>query len=684
MNTTLSYALDDILTYKLDIKAAINAKGGNAGDTLSYYATAISNLPTSSQRAQWPDGVTCQNSAPSVDWSQYDTSNVTDMANMFSGCDTSNMTNLSYFDTSSAISMHNMFNDISVNGCINEYDQQTGDLISSYLPFDLSQFDTSNVTDMGSMFNYCQYLTYLDVSSFNTSNVTDMSNMFNTCSHLTYLDVSSFNTYNVTNMYAMFNNCSRLTQLDVSSFDTSNVTNMGSMFQYCQSLTYLDLSSFNTYNVTDMNSMFYDNPYLTYINVSSFDTSNVTTMEEMFHCHRLAYIDVSSFDYTNVYAMRNMFYDSTATLINLSNANFATDGSCDTSMMFYVNWYDEGAQTQHSWSNITRTVVLDNVSNDVFNYLTQNTCPASEYGADYDTNSNSIAPNWIIHRDGNVYEYDDVNRQWSITGQVPTPTPPQPEPTSPYFTSPADGDTITGTLDTELQEFAYPIELEYGDGTPIPYDITSMCVTCDSNDWTIGYTEDADENDQSYISGVTMSAFSECSGNATLTYEDPDTGDTCTASFDYDISAAAEPQQSVILTSANIRTAQGDSETGPGLTYPYNNVNPINTIDANLTMSLDGNPAIACYNLANGTNSNIELKAGCGFTLESSVDQIAQVIITLNADYNNDTSELDVQPDANNQLIYDVYDMQFSGIYAPSTPLYITQIEVIYDSHAAE
>jgi hypothetical protein len=269
--------------------------------------------------------------------------------------------------------------------------------------------------------------------------------------------------------------------------------------------------------------------------------------------------------------MEGMFYDSTATLINLSNANFATDDSCNTGMMFYVNWYDEDAQTQHTWSNITRTVILNNVSNDVFNYLTKNTCPASEYGADYDTNSCSIAPNWIIHRDGNVYEYDDTNRQWSITGQVPTPE--------------------------------------------------------------------------------------------------------------------SEPQQSVILTSANIRTAQGDNETGASFTYPYNNVNPINTIDENLKMSLDGDPAIACYNLTNGTNSNIELKAGCGFTLElseSSTYQIAQVIITLNPNYNNDTSELDVQPNENNQLIFDVNDMQFSGINAPSTPLYITQIEVIYGNHGAE
>ena len=79
-----------------------------------------------------------------------------------------------------------------------------------------------------------------------TSNVTDMNSMFIFCSALTSLDLSSFNTSNVTDMNYMFNRCSALTSLDVSSFDTSNVTNMSRMFSYCTALTSLDVSSFNT------------------------------------------------------------------------------------------------------------------------------------------------------------------------------------------------------------------------------------------------------------------------------------------------------------------------------------------------------------------------------------------------------------------------------------------------------
>jgi surface protein len=113
-----------------------------------------------------------------------------------------------------------------------------------------------NVTNMSSMFRYCQGITSLDLSSFDTSNVTNMYNMFYYCNSLTSLDLSSFDTSNVTNMSSMFRDCRGLTSLDLSSFNTSNVTNMNHMFRDCSLLTSLDLSSFDTSNVTNMNYMF--------------------------------------------------------------------------------------------------------------------------------------------------------------------------------------------------------------------------------------------------------------------------------------------------------------------------------------------------------------------------------------------------------------------------------------------
>ena len=88
------------------------------------------------------------------------------------------------------------------------------------------------------------------ISNFDTSNVTDMGEMFYNCNNLTSLDVSNFNTSNVISFDRLFNGCTKLTQLDVSNFDTSKVTNMGEMFQECSNLVSIDMknSDYNSVN----------------------------------------------------------------------------------------------------------------------------------------------------------------------------------------------------------------------------------------------------------------------------------------------------------------------------------------------------------------------------------------------------------------------------------------------------
>ena len=130
---------------------------------------------------------------------------------------------------------------------------------------DLEYLNTSNVTDMRSMFYGCMNLASLDVSNFDTSNVTNMSDMFTGCSSLINIDLNSFNTSNVTDMGSMFDSCSGFISLNLSNFDTSNVTDMSGMFGSCSSLTELDLSNFNTSNVEYMSALFYECSSLTTI-----------------------------------------------------------------------------------------------------------------------------------------------------------------------------------------------------------------------------------------------------------------------------------------------------------------------------------------------------------------------------------------------------------------------------------
>ena len=137
-------------------------------------------------------------------------------------------------DTSNVTNMDNMFY-----------------LCSGLASLDLSNFNTSNVTSMKWMFRYCSGLTSLDLSSFDTSKVTSsMSSMFDSCKNLTSLNLSGWNTSNITDMNYMFQNCSGLTSLDLSSFDTSKVTSMQNMFYNCSGLTELHWNNFGNGSYT--------------------------------------------------------------------------------------------------------------------------------------------------------------------------------------------------------------------------------------------------------------------------------------------------------------------------------------------------------------------------------------------------------------------------------------------------
>lgn len=136
---------------------------------------------------------------------------------------------IEYLNTSQVTDMHNMF--------YNCYHLQTTDF---------SGFDTRKVKDMSNMFYNCGSLKSLDISNFNTSEVTNMRSMFYHCIGLTSLDLSHLNTSKVSIMISMFQLCSNLLSVNLSGWDTRNVGSMYHMFEGCKSLKTLDLSGFDT------------------------------------------------------------------------------------------------------------------------------------------------------------------------------------------------------------------------------------------------------------------------------------------------------------------------------------------------------------------------------------------------------------------------------------------------------
>ncbi len=162
-----------------------------------------------------------------------------------------------------------------------------------------SNWDVSNVTNMGSMFGF--ETNFLSPKSFNetaelsqwdTSSVTNMSGMFYGRGWLP--GIENWDTSSVTGMAQMFGG--RLVP-DISQWDTSSVTNMSGLF--ADVINVPDISQWNTSSVINMRSLFYGVENLT-IDLSNWDTSSVTNMNSLFGGVKDSVINVSNWNTSSV------------------------------------------------------------------------------------------------------------------------------------------------------------------------------------------------------------------------------------------------------------------------------------------------------------------------------------------------------------------------------------------------
>ncbi len=249
--------------------------------------------------------------------------NVTDMSNMFYGCSSLSSVSFANFDATKLTTTEKMF-----SGCSN--------LTSIVWKGNSGTMSTPALTNMRYMFYNCKNITKIDLSGFNTSNVTDMSALFNYCEKLT--DVTkTLNTSKVTTMASMFAHCKSLTfaywQIN---FNTSKVTDMKYMFYQCEAATTLTFGrQFNTAGVTDMSYMFSNCKKLTDLGLSVFNTQNVTTMNHMFsNCSMLGTLIMTNFNTKKVTDMGGLLYNCTSLQSWQLGANFSTTAVTKKSSVF--------------------------------------------------------------------------------------------------------------------------------------------------------------------------------------------------------------------------------------------------------------------------------------------------------------------------------------------------------------
>lgn len=257
-----------------------------------------------------------------------DTSQVTDMTYLFTGC--TNLQTIPLLDTSNTTITKGMFSNCTGISEVSKLDlSHVTDM--SYMFNGCSelktipQFDVGNATKTGSMFYGCAKL--ITVPQLNTIKVASMNNMFFDCASLQ--SVPQLDTTNVTNMDYMFSNCTNLQ--DISNLNVTNVETAKRMFQGCTNLQ--DASILSEGAIDDIQYMFYKCTNLVSVSMPNItnvgntsgmfkdcinlktvvlpDTSKVDYMSSMFsNCSNL--VEISLFSTNNVIYIISMFENCTS------------------------------------------------------------------------------------------------------------------------------------------------------------------------------------------------------------------------------------------------------------------------------------------------------------------------------------------------------------------------------------
>ena len=245
--------------------------------------------------------------------------------------------------------------------------------------FDLRNLDVSDTTDCTMIFANST-ARHIDVSDWNTSRITVLDSMFYFCQQLESLELKNWNTESVQTAYQFLWHCEKLESIDVSSFNTSECRNMCRMFGECHNLTEIKgLENFDTRKSEGFAAMFQGNGKIKEINVSSFDTSNASFLHYMFagcssleriigienfntsknrtfqnmfsQCSSLESIDVSLFDTSSSDSFNGMFqYCGKLTELDLSN--FDSSKIKDYSSMFAGCWILKTIYASKNFENI--------------------------------------------------------------------------------------------------------------------------------------------------------------------------------------------------------------------------------------------------------------------------------------------------------------------------------------------
>ncbi len=175
--------------------------------------------------------------------------------------------------------------------------------------------DLTNVTSTAFMFRGATSFSTEDISNWVTTNVTDMSGMFSYAQSFNS-DISGWDVSNVISMESMFNPAPAFNQ-NISGWDVSNVTNMFRMFSGARSFNQ-NISDWDVKKVIKMDEMFFASDNFNQ-DISGWDVSKVTSMSLMFYRAYAFNQDLGGWNIASITNMGRMLEASAMSTVNYDN-----------------------------------------------------------------------------------------------------------------------------------------------------------------------------------------------------------------------------------------------------------------------------------------------------------------------------------------------------------------------------